>query len=941
MHTTKITGTALVVAAALAASAAQAAPPAGAAAKTPKSAPLRWQPLGEPGSGGAMVGLAVSPYDSKHLLVAGDMLGVGISRDQGNSWQATYGFKTWEMADFTWHPSDPNVVWVGSMSGPYVSRDGGVHWTQKRTGMPPPIGFGYSVPIERVLFDPADTAHTHLLAFGGSSRHWTDTTGALGAKAAWGAVWESRDGGESWTRLSTITRDGSSASPEAKGDNVTFCAYAPGLADTLYAQGDAAGVVASTDGGRTWTRRGGGLPPAGLGRVAVSPRDGRTLWVATDSYKPDPARPRVPGGVWKTTDGGQTWHDSSAGLGQVQSEDTNQVSHYRALAVAPSSPDVLYANDVAYDTGVTYRSDDGGGHWRAVVSKQNIGGDSADPGKARAFQIETACPAGLGLAGITVDPHDPNVSYGFNTETIARSLDGRTWDDATAYHPAGSTGWRGRGYEGWVSTNFRFDPYHPGRAVLQGMDATRGWVSGDGFKSWTYGLYAPDAWNGGRDAAWTRDGHVYVTTGTYNFTGVGRSADGGKTWAVLSGKAHGLPEDYQGVAPGGVYALPSDWRQVWAVIGGRLDHSADGGDTWSVVLDRPGLQWIAADPARPRRFYVSGDRNVYVTDDGAAWTAIGGPHTNSGKMAVDSRGRLLAAGSQSERAGLWRYDPAAPAASRWTRLSDEAFIADVAVDPTDPARIAFATNQNPFTEASSATGVWLSGDGGKTWAQANDGLAMTRGSVVAFNPADPAQLVFGADGRGFWTTRWPKTVALRGTRTYQPTPDDARFAAVAQAPTPPTPTVGNGDMTLGAGLPDRWDGKWVGKGTITPSRDTATFHSAPASLVSSTEGTDAEGNVYEIIDAAEGTTLTISGYVKTQGVAAQVAVQDFGGGYNAFGWQQASYQNPDTDWKPFSKEITLPPGTAHVALVLWVRGKGKAWLDDVKITDVKLPPGQP
>ena len=113
--------------------------------------------------------------------------------------------------------------------------------------------------------------------------------------------------------------------------------------------------------------------------------------------------------------------------------------------------------------------------------------------------------------------------------------------------------------------------------------------------------------------------------------------------------------------------------------------------------------------------------------------------------------------------------------------------------------------------------------------------------------------------------------------------------------------VRNGDMTEGTTLPTGWDQSWTGHGTIKGSRDTTVFHSAPASLLSSTEGTDAEGNVYEMIDASGGTTFTISGCVKTQGVAAQVAVQDFGGGYNAFGWQQAYFQNPDTDWTPFSK----------------------------------------
>ena len=89
---------------------------------------IRWQPLFEPGCGGAMTAVAVSPHNPQNVLLAGDMLGVGISVDGGQNWQLTFGFDSYEMADFAFHPSRPDEIWVGSMSGPYISQDGGVHW---------------------------------------------------------------------------------------------------------------------------------------------------------------------------------------------------------------------------------------------------------------------------------------------------------------------------------------------------------------------------------------------------------------------------------------------------------------------------------------------------------------------------------------------------------------------------------------------------------------------------------------------------------------------------------------------------------------------------------------------------------------------------------------------------------------------------------------------
>jgi len=730
---------------------------------------LHWQPLMEPGSGGAITDVSVSPFDSKRVLVAGDMLGVGVSANQGESWGPATGFSTWEMASFTWHPTNPNEVWVGSMSGPYCSLDGGKTWVSKRAGMPAPAGFGYSVPIEKVIFDPHDAKH--LIAIGGSSRHWE----SIGTPA-WGAVWNSVDGGENWTRLSTVTADGSSSDAGAKGVNITWAAFAPGSSQNLFAQADEAGFLASTDGGRTWTKRNEGLPLTDH-RIAQHPTNANILWASVDNTLPDGATQRVPGGIWKTTDGGAHWEKASDGLGQViTGQDYNLTSHYRAIAVAPSNPNVLYTNDTAWTTGTTYKSEDGGAHWRMLVSKQNIGINNEDPEKRRVFQLETATPAGMGLAGISVDPRDANASYGFNTEYIPRSLDGgATWNDATSQKVADA--WLGRGYSGWVTVGFRFDPYKSGESVFQGMDASRAWVSTDDLGSWRRVEAGPDAWNGGRDTSFTKAGTIFSTFGTYNFTGIGRSNDGGKTWTVLAGADHGLPDFYKGAAPGGIYSLP-DGSKVWAVVDGKLLQSTDNGEQWTSVLDRPGLQWMAADPKKPTRFFVAGERNIYLSEDGQNFSPIGGPHTRDSRMTVDSKGRLLVAASGSALSGLWRCDLSNIAAPKWTRLSDEGAIGGVAVDPTDSNRIVYSTNQNPFTEVSAASGVYCSSDGGRSWSQQNAGLSMLRGNVVAIDPFHPSRLVFGSYGRGFFQTNWPKTLAFKGARSYVSTVADTGFAGV-------------------------------------------------------------------------------------------------------------------------------------------------------------------
>ena len=716
--------------------------------------PLVWRTLNEPGSGGAMTAISVSPSDSKQILVAGDMLGVGLSMDGGDHWQSTAGFKSWEIADFTWHPTDPKTIWVGTMSGPYVSHDGGRTWQEKRGGFPPPAPSHYSAPVQKVLYDPADP--THLLAFGGSSRFWESP-----GKPLWGVVWESRDSGENWIRLTTITPNGSSTNANAEGRNVTCVLYAPGTAGqsgVLYATAADTGFLISADNGKTWQRRVTGLPKeAGYTRFALHPTDPNTLWMAVGNYKATAGdAARTPGGVWKTTDGGKTWAESSHGLGKVAlGSNSNTTSRYEGIAVARTNPDILYTNDTAYSTGVMYKSENGGADWHPVASKQNVGHSAGAGAPGRIFHVPTGYPAGLGMGVLTIDPNSANAVYAINSEFIVRTRDGgATWDDATAYSAPGTNAdaWVGRGYSGLCSLNFRFSPTRPGDALLLAMDAGKLWRSRDNLRSWTFHGKDPWPWGGGNDAVYAGKA-IYATFGQFGqYLGIGRTLDDGKTWTTLGGVARGLPEvSSNGGVPLGIYARTDDPANVWTTINGALYNSKDSGEKWEKTPLDGWKGWIAGDPKNPAHFYVTADKGLYETNNGGtSFISLGGPKT-AARITVDTLGHVYVAAHRSGQSGLWRYEK-----GTWTRLLDDPFVANVAVDPADPNRLAVTTCDNPYHDYSGASGVWLSADAGKTWRQANDGLAMTRGYAIAFDPWTPGRMVFGSFGRGYFITTWPK-----------------------------------------------------------------------------------------------------------------------------------------------------------------------------------------
>ncbi len=679
----------------------------------------------EPGVGGQMTDLAVSPHDPSRVLVSGDMLGVALSLDGGDTWAPTFGFKSWEIAAITWHPTDPNIVWAGTMSGPYLSLDGGLHWQEMREGFVEISDTGYSAPIERVLFTPGN--EDRLLAFGGSMRNWSGRH-----NPPWGDIWLSEDAGQTWSWLVALTAEGATDYRSLKGVNIAAAAYAAGSDSRIYAGTRGGGVMVSEDGGVSWAVRSEGLPTPNVRNLVVHPTDPDTVWVTVYRKK------GVAGGVYRSEDAGVTWTDVSNGL------DQNPKARYRALIVCPQEPDRLYTacwRGTDLDWAI-FRSDDGGDNWRFTIE----------------HEIPTPYPPD-GFKQLAVDPNDSERIFAVGNTSILRTLDGgETWKLLNAEQVGDA--WRGTGYSGLVSTRFTFDPHRQGHAILQAMDMGRVWRTTDGGRTWMYHAsgapYNKTVWYGGRDASFAGDRRIYASFGQHGyFSGLGRSVDGGETWSGMAGIDFGLPEIGEASHSNGIYARPDEPLHVWAIIGGLLYSSSDGGDSWTQLPDFEGAMWIAGDPNRPERFFVSGRNNLWLSEDGGESFASLAAPVVSGRMTVDTLSRLYIAGWRHHRwpeaeRGLWRFD-----GEDWTCLKEDPFIADVAVDPTDPQRVAIATNDHPYHDHSRDSGVWLSADGGETWRQANRGLPMTRGEVIAIDPHDPQRLVFGSFGAGFFEARWP------------------------------------------------------------------------------------------------------------------------------------------------------------------------------------------
>jgi photosystem II stability/assembly factor-like uncharacterized protein len=295
-------------------------------------------------------------------------------------------------------PNQPNLFYIGAVNGGvWKSDDYGRTWTPIFDQEP-------SQSIGAIAVAPSD--HNIIYVASGEGLHRPDLSVGNG-------VYKSTDAGKTWVHLGL--REGQQIPAlvvDPRDPNKVFAA----VLGHPYGPNQERGIFRSTDGGNTWQKilykdenTGGSDIEMDLSNPDVLYA---SLWEAREGpWEDNNQFQGIGGGLFKSTDAGNTWHPLTNGL----PKNVTQIN----VAIAASQPSRLYAAVATTDHGEygsgaglgVYRSDDTGETWHVATT---------DPRPAMRI-------GGGDLPVIRVDPKNPDVVYSVSIVTLRSTDGGKTW----------------------------------------------------------------------------------------------------------------------------------------------------------------------------------------------------------------------------------------------------------------------------------------------------------------------------------------------------------------------------------------------------------------------------------------------------------------------------------------------------------------------------------
>lgn len=604
----------------------------------------------------------------------------------------------------TFHPNDPNTIWIGSCGGGiWKTTNGGTTWSPLDDFLP-------GLAVSSIVVDPTNP---NVLYAGTGEGFFETEEGSTNTACIRGAgIFKTSDGGATWQQL-----------PSTAGPNFYFVnrlAMAPGNPNTMLAA-CSTGIWRTTDGGASWTQ------------VLAGE------WAYDVDFHPTDATRAVAGmhheGAWYSTNGGVTWTKSASITG-----------HRTEVRYAPNSPTTVFAlvseaNSIrvwrSTDGGVTYSLRAGAGisTYEAYNSAIWVNPTNANQILYGGVYVYRSNDAGSTrsqvFTNVHADIHDfvshPQYNGTTNTQVFV-ATDGGLY---RINNPSGTNS-DVSFYSGIGITQFYGAAINPisGRIMGGTQDNGTKLYSGN-IANWANSAGG----DGGYNATDPTDQNYFY--GVIYWALQFRSTNGGTSTSYIYNTANPITDannsslcnfiNYFVLDPNNVNRMLVCTRKLW-----RSNNVKAASPDWFVI--KPSI----APPARPTR--VGGGNAHMNTNNPYNISSVAIAPSNSDIIWVGhNNGNLYMTTNGTAVNPTWtRMDVAQPLPDRW--------ISRICIDPANPNHV-YVAFMGWHDDS-----IWETTNGGATWTDIASGrLIAASVNVIALHPTRPGWLYAGTD-LGLFTT---------------------------------------------------------------------------------------------------------------------------------------------------------------------------------------------
>ena len=224
-------------------------------------------------------------------------------------------------------------------------------------------------------------------------------------------VYKSTDAGKTWKKMGLdLTRHISNIRIHPHNPDIIYVA----AQGAMHGASEERGVYQSTDGGASWKKILYIDANTGCADLSMDRNNPRILYAAMWDYRRLPWQMRSGGkgsGLYKSTDGGQTWNRLQKGLPKEMGK--------MSIAVSDANPDKVYAlieSDTEKEQGGLFTSYDAGKNWSRISKDHRL--------VQRAwYYIE-----------VFADPQNENIVYVLNSPGLKSIDGGKTWSNISGTH---------------------------------------------------------------------------------------------------------------------------------------------------------------------------------------------------------------------------------------------------------------------------------------------------------------------------------------------------------------------------------------------------------------------------------------------------------------------------------------------------------------------------